>query len=301
MPGAVGDPNWLLSTLAQSTAALVAIVGGFLVSRLITLQGERRANDQRVTDAEARERRMAGAFELADEEALLRTAEDLVDDNIEELLDARGEGDVEQFLEAHGEEFDDRYRDELRSAVAQAAATMKRAFEAFEFAFDGIRLPDSYEEGLVSLSQQLPRSEERRIYEEVFDRLKEEERDKRGWSLLNTPIPTMPALRGIGSGTPYEELTRARDRAEGEHDAAVTELNDVRAGRDRLPRPRGIWAGFAVLAYFAGVGLVAPVIVLASQPTSLSTQSAVALVLGFVSGLGALLTFFAWLIRSTSR
>jgi hypothetical protein len=35
------DPNWLLSTTAQSAAALVAIVGGFLVSRVVGLQSTR--------------------------------------------------------------------------------------------------------------------------------------------------------------------------------------------------------------------------------------------------------------------
>lgn len=35
------DPGWLLSSLAQSTAAVVAIVGGFLVSRLVQLSSER--------------------------------------------------------------------------------------------------------------------------------------------------------------------------------------------------------------------------------------------------------------------
>jgi hypothetical protein len=44
------DPNWLLSTIAQSTAALVAIVGGFLVSRLLALITEA-GSDRREHDA----------------------------------------------------------------------------------------------------------------------------------------------------------------------------------------------------------------------------------------------------------
>jgi len=35
------DPNWLPSTTAQATAALVAIVGGLLASRLVSLSSER--------------------------------------------------------------------------------------------------------------------------------------------------------------------------------------------------------------------------------------------------------------------
>jgi hypothetical protein len=37
------DPNWLLSTIAQSGAALVAIIGGFLISRVVSLAARRDA------------------------------------------------------------------------------------------------------------------------------------------------------------------------------------------------------------------------------------------------------------------
>lgn len=37
---AVPDPNWLLSTTAQSAAALVAIIGGFLLQKTIALKSE---------------------------------------------------------------------------------------------------------------------------------------------------------------------------------------------------------------------------------------------------------------------
>jgi hypothetical protein len=67
------DPNWLLSSVAQSAAALVAIIGGFLVSRLVSLAVERnrllerqrdlanRLGLQRKRLGVARYERMAGA------------------------------------------------------------------------------------------------------------------------------------------------------------------------------------------------------------------------------------------------
>jgi hypothetical protein len=42
------DINWILSTTAQSTAALLAIIGGFLISRLVSLSSERDARLNRV-------------------------------------------------------------------------------------------------------------------------------------------------------------------------------------------------------------------------------------------------------------
>jgi hypothetical protein len=47
----VDDLNWLLSTIAQSTAALVAIIGGFVITRVITEQTER-SNAFRIREVE---------------------------------------------------------------------------------------------------------------------------------------------------------------------------------------------------------------------------------------------------------
>src|SRR3954452_21681256 len=48
------DVNWLLSSLAQSTAALIAIVGGLLVSRYVSLHAEQSAAGRRVDDLDRR-------------------------------------------------------------------------------------------------------------------------------------------------------------------------------------------------------------------------------------------------------
>ena len=38
----IGDPNWLYSTIAQSSAAIVAIIGGFITASVLTLTAEKR-------------------------------------------------------------------------------------------------------------------------------------------------------------------------------------------------------------------------------------------------------------------
>jgi len=37
----MGDPNWLLSTCAQASAAIIAIIGGFFVNRIMILYSEK--------------------------------------------------------------------------------------------------------------------------------------------------------------------------------------------------------------------------------------------------------------------
>jgi hypothetical protein len=53
---AASDPNWLLSSAAQSAAALVAIVGGFLAARVIAYNSDRDAAVRRnnITDRDLR-------------------------------------------------------------------------------------------------------------------------------------------------------------------------------------------------------------------------------------------------------
>jgi len=46
------DPNWLLSTVVQSTAAFVAIIAGFIISRLLALAAERDGLEARIRDIE---------------------------------------------------------------------------------------------------------------------------------------------------------------------------------------------------------------------------------------------------------
>lgn len=48
------DPNWLYSTIAQSSAAIVAIVGGFITATVLSLAAEKRSLNHRLSDMNAR-------------------------------------------------------------------------------------------------------------------------------------------------------------------------------------------------------------------------------------------------------
>ena len=46
----ITDPNWLYSTIAQSSAAIVAIVGGFITATVLMLTAEKRSLITQVSD-----------------------------------------------------------------------------------------------------------------------------------------------------------------------------------------------------------------------------------------------------------
>jgi hypothetical protein len=50
----ISDPNWLYSTIAQSSAAIVAILGGFITASLLMLLAEKRSIMNQLKDREAR-------------------------------------------------------------------------------------------------------------------------------------------------------------------------------------------------------------------------------------------------------
>ncbi len=53
------DPNWLYSTIAQSSAAIVAIIGGFITATVLMLTAEKRSLVTQVSD----KRRMSDSLQ----------------------------------------------------------------------------------------------------------------------------------------------------------------------------------------------------------------------------------------------
>ena len=95
------DPNPLLTTTATATAALVAIVGGLLVSRVINLAAERSGLEQRLTDLKAR---LTSAQTRSDdfEERLLRwDVREVLVGGREQFAEG-GDLDIEAMLEKAG-------------------------------------------------------------------------------------------------------------------------------------------------------------------------------------------------------
>jgi len=61
----MSDPNALLSTLSQSSAAMVAIIGGFLVSKLVAISSEREALKRQLKTARQHLKHIQPAYDDA--------------------------------------------------------------------------------------------------------------------------------------------------------------------------------------------------------------------------------------------
>ena len=61
------DPSWLYSTIAQSSAAIVAIIGGFITATVLMLTAEKRSLVTQVSD----KRRMLDSLEDSDADMMI--------------------------------------------------------------------------------------------------------------------------------------------------------------------------------------------------------------------------------------
>ncbi len=271
------DPNWLLSTTAQSTAALVAIVGGFLLSRVLALAAERNG-------LALREAQLGDEVKLAEETYRFQQRRiddsdraDFLDDAIDLLVDDPAASIEDLDKDTYG----DLHAGELAELFESIRARVKVAVEALK-----PHVPSSGWLGsLGSLSESKPfndvlpqleitEDEDVELFSKVWRRLV-----PFSSILLAPPSPRFPV------SDPYNNWIRERDRALDDRARAVGQLEIVRTELAKVSAPTGIGRLTASLAFFLATGVVGPIAILVQQPTRLAQWQAWLTFVGFAIGL----------------
>lgn len=270
---AAPDPNWFLSTTAQSTAALVAIVAGFVLSRVLALSSERsglvvreaqlRHEIEIAEDAYHYLQRRLDGWDLTsfDEDALDVLLPDLASARFEEVLDREFDyGDL------HEGELRDRF-EELRATAQTAKAELRSLAHRQD-------RPTSFRDarrllGLGPDTADLHVWE--RVWEEAFSGFK---------YLARARVAPTPAGASF-----YSDIARDRDRALDDRARAAAHLEVVRTELAKLSTPAGLGRLASALSLFLVTGVVVPVAVLAGQPTRLSSSLTWLIFAGFAIGL----------------
>lgn len=283
------DPEWLLSTTAQSAAAMVAIVGGFLVSRVVSLATDRQGVVRRMKELAAKER--------------------LVESDLEVLHRARHQYSVESF------------RRHMVDAYVKANGMLSP-----EEALGQYLPPGSVRAELVDVATELGHRVQQLLaaahkIDSAGRRVTAAALRSAGHSITGMDEGIVEAIqRATGaSGSDARQtppLTSPRDERkpdrqerrierEGELTAELQALKSQRsllAGElARLSKPAEVWAGLAVLTYFAAVGVVVPLAALASRPVPDSRLFRRSIIALFLSGLVALIAYVFVAIRRLGR
>jgi hypothetical protein len=249
------DLGILISTIITSTAALVAIIGGFLVSRVITLSGEKSAIQRKIWEVEKEIDIKKGMFESAKQEVEEEDIDDFFRYYAEDVL--FNQKSVENILEE--DQSINLERDLIDSTVARMAEIFEFVLKKIEDTDDNYALPSEFNEFLRDNAIKI--DEDRSWHEHIYNLILRHIPSKQS-SFLNMDI--LSSVSDISNFKPIlssqEYNVKVRKVKNLEDDIKV--LNALRdAEEDMLKgygKISGLWGGLAVLIYACIAGIIIP-------------------------------------------
>ena len=318
------DPNWYLSTIAQSTAALVAILGGFVISRIMALSSEKNSIIEKISELEGRKSILQTKLQEFENDMHLRAMlwfrQDSVnaiandpDLDIDELI--KKEIYPGENIERKGE-FAGKLIEKSRhyhSVFTKDLEHLERLpIESGGLGREGIIFTNKFEEKLA-----------------IVIALKlNEDRDRKARELLETQFAD-PANAGNMTLQMQVRMNRLSDKYRPSATQQVQNylkdpwvarnhgttpekrletLDAIRSleleekvYRDLLSKktePSGLRLGFVVLFYFAVVGIMIPVMVMSRNPVRLRGSGRDLIIVLFGSGLLSLIGYIGLSMRA---
>lgn len=301
------DPNLYLSTTAQSTAALVAIIGGFLVSRLIGLVSEKTQQVQSLAELQSKRRIKDAELEKFNRAVGNGIQKWFREDNLEDILSKRGDSNYTKMVDDFDATGSDRqeiaeYANTLKAVVTRAFREVEQKYKeplkipttSTKMRADGILIEPGHDEEIfdrvasyITEVRQANHQEEQGTGVETLD---SQNNSSTGPSdpvpvvLVNPPAPTLVTSR-------HDAAIKQRDRLNEELRIIVGEVELLEFQLTARSQQRWLIYGFAILAYFSLVGIVYPLYLMTRNPVEASAAARITVLLGFISGLIALLTF----------
>ncbi len=299
------DPNPLLSTTAAAAAALVAIVGGLLVSRVISLATERTGLEQRLSDLHAQLNAAEVRRGQFDDRLLQGDVQEVLWEGREAFARGLDKLDIQAMIDEAGV---DRHLEEVRPFVEEEAVRYRSIREHVLPLFAKRRPDTTFEElreaGIISVAR-----DEETTYELVWEALVEEHsepptRDPFGIGLGHLPTGiadaswrTVSAIRNTAEETEHATLRRDAEEARHRVDALKIQIEQTELAVARVARPRGVIAGLLVLGYVTITGTLVPLALMAAGVKSMDWRGGAAVVGLFGSGIALLMTYVSVEVR----
>lgn len=291
----MNNPDAFLSTLAESTAAIVAIVGGFLVSRLVAISTERDGLKRQHDHSRDQLKHVSAAYEQAHAYRLRLSEQAFEDLVLDRLVGVPAASiDREAILTSNiprgsSREEMDPYLEHLIQRVKGAADQITARLHPDDN--DQLSLDDLEGRGLSVPDR------EREIYLRVTDSVASQ-LPAAHLALGFAPSRWMPRIL---SQAAVSTQMRRRDESIHEEQKLEAQQRLLQTETDRLcseitlaGRPVGVKPAIAVLALYSLLGVVAPVVVMGLHPATLSGWETWTLLAVFFAGLLAVLAYILW-------
>lgn len=316
------DVNWLLSALAQATAALIAIVGGLLVSRYVSLHAEQQGARRRVEDLSRREEEASAALSSAREQLDAYYVDDALndDDVFEEILRQEFKPTPEAVLDAIDYDGPELNSEILNAQIQAIAAEMSSAAEAL---LDLVPKDGGDDEWPAFRRKHGIDSERRNLWEWVYGQIRDERRREaeeaarksNRWPstsvdiarMINLPASSFATNRLISNQRELAQVGALEERvsaAEFESRALVQERRLAVETYEATRQPEGFSLALRVLTTLAIFGMGPPVILMGFVTMAFPWPIRVLVIALFAFGVALLLRFlfvYAAFLREGGR
>lgn len=293
------DANTLLATLAQSTAAVVAIIGGFLVSRLVALSSEQEGLRRQKVTAQAHLQAVDADYQASHDVRRECSAADFEDRVLSDVVS--GSFDRETLLRdrvprgSSPEEM----RPVLDALIARVIDAQKAIGARLKTSDDNyLDLDDLVHRGLV-----VPAREED-IYDEVMYQIRSAELPPRTFQGINLGATILPPMRGDPGGVAarrLDESIRDEQNLLGRKVGLEQGVERLTSEIKLLGRPVGVTSAIAILSAFSLLGIAAPLVVMALHLSKLEPWLEWSMLGAFLVGLAAVLGYILWYARTLNN
>jgi hypothetical protein len=304
------DPNWLLSTAAQSAAAIVGLMGAFLLHRLLSLGAERASLERRLADVESEAEQKQAELSNLEDRILQLDAEDFIRDHAGEIVDSRGEVELRELVAS--DVSTSRTAGELVPEFRRVTGIVKRAFNVLEnkIAGYGFELPPALPEFAAEAGLTLPKGEELQWYDAAYRKLQDEYRSVARPGRRRKAKLTFLDLDGEPTDR-RPALVQAKEMAGTALLALLGEKERTSKVLQSMERAPGVRAAVLVLIYFTITGVALPLVLMPLEPDAFQTTATWTvggmnltgdrlrglILAAFLSGLVFLLMYLLWAVR----
>lgn len=287
----------LISTIVTSTAALTAIIGGFLVSRVITLSSEQNGINRKLRELNNEINAKEASLSQVAEYIISEDAFDFISDNVDEL--SEGESSLK---EIHKE---DRYTELTLKQLEPYVELYNTIFNEIQSLTKQVRpLPSDFDDFKKRLSIELSREEKLDWYELAYNFIYESLPKRKSNSSFFPDIPPLANFHNSVRPVNHYYHNQVKIKEQLEKELVVLKLQ--KAEQDKIlteyGKPNGIWSGLIVLIYSSVVGIAYPVTLL---PYPLNTYNdsltKIFLIILFLSELIALFGYLIFAMRKLTK
>jgi hypothetical protein len=289
------DTNSLFSTIIQSAATFVAIVAGFIFSKLLSLSAERNSLQSRIRDINVQLETQKQDLISLKKKLLEWDVNDFFEnsDVLKEIIDNREQASLSKAMKLVydcnlSEEELIPYWEESINMVENAFRIIEDNFAQFDF--------DTIEQYLKNLGINLS-SYRLNIYLRIYSQIYEKYQRQKGPLGIITALSssfTLPNVTSHAEANQYRILNRDIENHERTKNAMEIQVSDLNNQLKHLAQPKGSRLGLIFLAYFSLVSIVIPVFDLSFPPKKFPKLYIWIIFLLFLSGL---VFFFLYLFK----